>query len=81
MGAHHLGRELDEKYSPVMKSYTLPTVPPPSLPQPIILSRGWFRNHKTQKKKLLLPPILQARFPFNYVRLCNRNVHSSHYLD
>jgi len=55
--------ELDEEYSPLIKSYFLPPVPPPRAPKPAILSLGWFRSLKP--KRPLLPPVFQVRFPFN----------------
>ncbi|KAJ6591588.1 DUF676-domain-containing protein [Mycena vulgaris] len=55
--------ELDEKYSPLIKSYTLPPVPPPPAPKPMVLSPSWFRQRKPSRP--LLPPFLQFRFPLN----------------
>jgi len=58
--------EFDEKYSPVINSYSLPAVPPPPPLKPIMFSPSWFRSYK-KKPRFFLPPILQARFPFNIV--------------
>lgn len=58
-------RELDEKYSPIVKSYTYPTdVALPAKPRP--LSRDWFKDLKPRRP--VLPPALQFGFPFNIVR-------------
>lgn len=54
----------NKEYSPVIDDYTLPAVPPPSPSKPVILSPSWFRNRRG-KPPIFLPPILQARFPFN----------------
>ncbi|RPD64149.1 DUF676-domain-containing protein [Lentinus tigrinus ALCF2SS1-7] len=54
--------ELDEKYSPIVKSYTHPAdVTPPAKPR--ALSREWFKGLKPDRP--LLPPALQFGFPFN----------------
>lgn len=58
-------RALDEAYSPLMASYSLPPVPPPRTPRPVLLSPGWFRSLKPERP--FLPPFLQVRFPFNIV--------------
>ncbi|KAJ7442260.1 DUF676-domain-containing protein [Mycena latifolia] len=55
--------ELDEKYTPLIKSYTLPPVPPTLPPKPMVLSPSWFRQLKPSRP--LLPPFLQFRFPLN----------------
>ncbi|KAF8882877.1 putative serine esterase-domain-containing protein [Infundibulicybe gibba] len=55
----------DEQYTPLVKSYNLPSVPPPREARPVILSPQWFRRHKPGRP--LLPPLLQFRFPFNLV--------------
>ncbi|KAJ7668317.1 putative serine esterase-domain-containing protein [Mycena rosella] len=57
--------ELDEKYAPIIKSYTLPPVPPTPAPKPSILSPSWFRQLKPSRP--ILPPLLQFRFPLNIV--------------
>ncbi|KAJ6619472.1 putative serine esterase-domain-containing protein [Mycena sp. CBHHK59/15] len=44
--------ELDEKHSPLIKSYALPPVPPPPTPKPT-------------PDRPFLPPVLQFRFPMN----------------
>ncbi|KAF8892305.1 putative serine esterase-domain-containing protein [Infundibulicybe gibba] len=51
----------DEQYTPLVKSYNLPSVPPPREARPVILSPQWFRRHKPGRP--LLPPLLQFRFP------------------
>ncbi|KAG5637684.1 hypothetical protein H0H81_003600 [Sphagnurus paluster] len=57
--------ELDDKYSPLIKAYDLPDIPPAPTPKPIILSPDWFRNRKPSRP--FLPPFLQLRFPLNIV--------------
>ncbi|ETW79058.1 Esterase/lipase/thioesterase [Heterobasidion irregulare TC 32-1] len=54
--------EFDEKYSPIVKSWTLPDTPPSSPPKPRIFTWQWFKNHLP---RLALPPFLQRRFPLN----------------
>ncbi|KAK0217877.1 DUF676-domain-containing protein [Armillaria fumosa] len=56
--------ELDEEYSPIIKSYSLPAVSPAPTPKPAILSRQWLKD---KKERTYLPPFLQFRFPFNLV--------------
>ncbi|KAK0188992.1 DUF676-domain-containing protein [Armillaria mellea] len=56
--------QLDEEYSPIIKSYSLPAVSPAPTPKPAILSRQWLKN---KKERTYLPPFLQFRFPFNLV--------------
>ncbi|KDQ61438.1 hypothetical protein JAAARDRAFT_123313 [Jaapia argillacea MUCL 33604] len=54
--------EFDPKYKPVIKSYELPTLPPP--PEKLVPFSGkWFGSFKPSRP--LLPPALQFRFPFN----------------
>ncbi|KAJ7504406.1 DUF676-domain-containing protein [Mycena galericulata] len=55
--------EFDEHYAPLIKSYTIPPVPPPQTPKPIVLSPAWFKTIKP----LPLPPFLTFRFPLNLV--------------
>ncbi|KAJ7115950.1 putative serine esterase-domain-containing protein [Mycena epipterygia] len=57
--------ELDPKYAPLIKAYTLPPVPPPPALKPMVLSPSWFRELKPARP--VLPPVLQFRFPFNLV--------------
>jgi len=57
---------LDDKYDPLMKSYTIPASPPVQ-PHPSTLSAEYWRSFKLPK--LFLPPRLQLKFPFNLVRL------------
>ncbi|KAJ7155405.1 DUF676-domain-containing protein [Mycena crocata] len=61
--ANGLEIEVDEKYQPLIKSYTLPPVPPPRTPKPMVLSPSWFRDRKPSRP--FLPPFLQFRFPLN----------------
>ena len=56
--------EFDEKYSPIVKSWTLPDTPPSPPPKPRIFTWQWFKNHIP---RLALPPFLQRRFPLNIV--------------
>ncbi|KAJ7577101.1 DUF676-domain-containing protein [Mycena floridula] len=62
----HSGIEIqfDKKYDPIIKSYSLPLVPPPPTPKPRFLSRKWIRENKN---KNFLPPFLQFSFPMNIV--------------
>ncbi|KAJ7907692.1 DUF676-domain-containing protein [Mycena leptocephala] len=55
--------EMDEEYAHLIKSYSVPPVPPPALPKPMVLSPSWFRGHKPSRP--FLPPSLQFRFPIN----------------
>ena len=55
-------RQLDEKYSPAIKSYTIPNTLNSPPPKPIMFSPLWFKTFK-----LRLPPALDFRFPFNIV--------------
>ncbi|KAK7056428.1 hypothetical protein VNI00_002983 [Paramarasmius palmivorus] len=57
--------ELDEKYKPIIKSFSLPPVPPAPTPKPVILSPSWFQQRKNAKKRPILPPFLRFRFPLN----------------
>lgn len=60
-------REFNGKYSPMINSYILPDVPPPPPSKPIVLSPNWFHYH-LEKQGFFMPRILQARYPFNFVR-------------
>ncbi|KAH9016986.1 hypothetical protein EDB85DRAFT_2155517 [Lactarius pseudohatsudake] len=61
---NHSGREYDDKYFPIIKSFTIQDTPTPKHgPHPYSLA--WFRSYKPP-----LPPHLQAPFPFNIVRVC-----------
>ncbi|KAH9066842.1 DUF676-domain-containing protein [Lactarius vividus] len=54
-----LAVEYDDKYFPIIRSFTIQDTPPPkSGPRPYSLA--WFRSYKPP-----LPPRLQAPFPFN----------------
>ncbi|KAJ7722437.1 putative serine esterase-domain-containing protein [Mycena maculata] len=57
--------EIDEQYAHLIKSYTLPPVPPPPAPKPTMLSPSWFKQ--TKPSRPFLPPFLQFRFPMNIV--------------
>ncbi|ESK84109.1 lipid particle protein [Moniliophthora roreri MCA 2997] len=57
--------KLDENYKPIIKSYSLPPVPPAPTPKPVILSPSWFQQRKNKKPSL--PPFLKFRFPLNIV--------------
>lgn len=58
--------DLDEKYAPVIKSFTLPSGPAPKVPAPpTIFSKAWWRAKWNAPSKL--PPPLQFAFPFNIV--------------
>ncbi|KAF9460509.1 DUF676-domain-containing protein [Collybia nuda] len=54
--------EISEEYSPLIKNYTLPPVPP-TPPNKTALSPGWFRNRAPTIP--FLPPTLHVRFPLN----------------
>ncbi|TBU40555.1 putative serine esterase-domain-containing protein [Dichomitus squalens] len=54
--------EFDEKYSPILKSYTPSTVVEPR-PKPRVFTPQWFKSLKPERP--LLPPALQFAFPFN----------------
>lgn len=55
-----LAVEYDDKYYPIVKSFTIPDTPPPKRHGPRPYTLAWFRSYKPP-----LPPILQAPFPFN----------------
>ncbi|KAG6828736.1 hypothetical protein H0H92_006924 [Tricholoma furcatifolium] len=55
--------EFEEEYYGLMKSYSIPAIPPAPTPKPIMLSGEWFRT----RKGLPLPPRLQKPFPLNLV--------------
>ncbi|KAJ7043596.1 DUF676-domain-containing protein [Mycena alexandri] len=55
--------DIDEKYPHLIKSYSLPPVPPPVTPKPTVLSPSWFKSRKPSRP--FLPPFLQFRFPMN----------------
>ncbi|GLB43424.1 putative lipid particle protein [Lyophyllum shimeji] len=57
--------ELDEEYSPLIKSFEVPAIPPAPIPKPTMLSPQWFRSRKPARP--FLPPALQMRFPLNIV--------------
>ncbi|KAL0577306.1 hypothetical protein V5O48_004699 [Marasmius crinis-equi] len=62
--------EYEEDYPRVIKSYSLPPVPPAPTPKPIVLSKNWFEQRKTKNskpKRPILPPFLRFRFPLNIV--------------
>ncbi|RDB15767.1 hypothetical protein Hypma_003722 [Hypsizygus marmoreus] len=61
------GLEVDchEQYGVLIKSFAVPSIPPPPTPKPIILSPTWFRTRRPGRP--LLPPVLQLRFPLNIV--------------
>ncbi|CAL1714629.1 unnamed protein product [Somion occarium] len=60
--AHHVTIEFDEKYKPIVKSWT--PAPPGSAqpPKPRIFSRKWFESIKPR-----LPPALDFKFPYNII--------------
>ncbi|KAJ7180653.1 DUF676-domain-containing protein [Mycena filopes] len=55
--------DIDEEYPHLIKSYSLPPVPPPVTPKPTVLSPTWFKSLKPSRP--FLPPFLQFRFPMN----------------
>ncbi|KAJ7091355.1 DUF676-domain-containing protein [Mycena belliarum] len=57
--------ELDEQYAPLIKSYSLPPVPPAPTPKPAVLSPSWFKQLAPGRP--MLPPFLRFRFPLNIV--------------
>ncbi|KAJ6462634.1 DUF676-domain-containing protein [Mycena vitilis] len=57
--------EFDDQYDTLMKSYSLPPVPPPATPKPTVLSPSWLKSLKPSRP--FLPPFLQFRFPLNLV--------------
>ncbi|KAJ6493567.1 DUF676-domain-containing protein [Mycena vitilis] len=57
--------EFDDQYDTLIKSYSLPPVPPPATPKPTVLSPSWFKSLKPSRP--FLPPFLQFRFPLNLV--------------
>ncbi|KAI0766616.1 putative serine esterase-domain-containing protein [Trametes elegans] len=59
--------EYDEEYKPVIKSYTVPSSPPPPALKPRVLSAKWFKSMKSSRP--LLPPALQFRFPYNVLMI------------
>ncbi|KAF8323474.1 putative serine esterase-domain-containing protein [Cantharellus anzutake] len=58
-------RKLDERYSPIIESYRLPDVPPPPPPQTRLLSLAYIES---LRRKIFVPSVLQARWPFNINR-------------
>ncbi|KAI0923760.1 hypothetical protein AcV5_009224 [Taiwanofungus camphoratus] len=54
--------ELDEQYSPIIKSYTLPDTLSDPPPEPKPLSLSWMQSFR-----LRLPPALQFSFPYNII--------------
>ncbi|KAJ3536957.1 hypothetical protein NM688_g6764 [Phlebia brevispora] len=52
--------ELDDKYKPIIKSYALPTSPPPDPPEVQTFSKEWWKKMQPQ-----LPPIFPTKFPYN----------------
>ncbi|KAF7356616.1 DUF676-domain-containing protein [Mycena venus] len=62
-GTNGLELEIDEQYKHLIKSYSLPPVPPPATPKPTVLSPSWFKSLKPTRP--FLPPFLQFRFPIN----------------
>ncbi|KAI0051011.1 DUF676-domain-containing protein [Auriscalpium vulgare] len=52
--------EYDEKYKPVVKSWSIPTAPPPPPPKPTVFTPAWFKSYTPP-----LPPRLQLPFPYN----------------
>ena len=69
---HHsdlpLPSDLDEKYSPLIESYHVPLVPPPTPPKPRFWTVAYW---KSRNSKSFLPPVLQYRFPGNLVGACS----------
>ncbi|KAJ7252775.1 DUF676-domain-containing protein [Mycena haematopus] len=55
--------QMDEHYDRIIKSYSVPPVPPPVSPKPTVLSPSWFKSFKPTRP--FLPPFLQFRFPIN----------------
>ncbi|CCM06205.1 uncharacterized protein FIBRA_08448 [Fibroporia radiculosa] len=52
--------ELDEQYSPIIKSYSLPEVQPAQAPPPKPLTADWWKRFRVS-----MPPALQFSFPYN----------------
>ncbi|KZT10130.1 DUF676-domain-containing protein [Laetiporus sulphureus 93-53] len=52
--------ELDDKYAPIIKSYSLPDPPLPPPPPPKRFTLQWLKSFQ-----IPLPPALQFTFPFN----------------
>ena len=59
-------REMDEKYPAIVKSYTIPEIPPVKTLKPRPFTIAWLRTFKPMQ---ILPPPLQFRFPLNVVSL------------
>ncbi|KZT27895.1 DUF676-domain-containing protein [Neolentinus lepideus HHB14362 ss-1] len=53
--------DFDEKYNPVIKSWSLPPTPP-DIVKPSFLSKEWFAYRNSRP---LFPPTMQFSFPFN----------------
>lgn len=62
MPAHAYRRVFDDKYSPIIKTWSVPASPPPPPAKPARFSKEWFKS-----KEPHLPPLLQANFPYNLV--------------
>jgi len=57
-------RDYDDKYFPIIKSFTIPDTPPPKPQSSRPLTWVWFKSYKAP-----LPPRFQSTtFPFNIVR-------------
>ncbi|KAF8463203.1 DUF676-domain-containing protein [Russula ochroleuca] len=56
--------DYEEKYFPIIKSFTIPDTPPPKRETARLFSWEWFKSYRPP-----LPPRLQAPFPFNMVTL------------
>ena len=68
--ANSPSRDYDDKYSPIIKSFTISDVPPPKPKAPRLFSWAWFKSYRAP-----LPPRFQGPFPYNIV--CVTSVPSS----
>ena len=62
--ADSLSRDYDDKYYPIIKSFTIPDIPPTKPKTPRLFSWPWFKSYKPP-----LPPRFQRPFPYNIVRV------------
>lgn len=55
---------VDDKYPPIVRSYSIPPRPPTPPPAPSVASVEYWRGVVSKQR---LPPIFQLRFPFNAI--------------
>jgi hypothetical protein len=79
---HHLHarslsiRDYDDKYFPIIKSFTIPDTPPPKRKTARGFTWEWFKHYKPP-----LPPRFQGPFPYNMVSVQMNVAETSHIID